>query len=122
MKRGNFSRDLFSRSSPIMDIKCILILSIILIGVRSQDSINGVEDCFHIYDCCRKIENDCVEYCEPKFLCISNATSQELELLEVQSQDIETTTFQTPDGHQVIPQNYIFKPVIDQSKFFNNRL
>lgn len=47
---------------------------------KSQELDNAASDqedpCFYIYECCKKIETDCVEYCEPEIRCSNNSTNK----------------------------------------------
>lgn len=68
-----------------MDIKCSLICLVLILSFanchfipESTPETPEQVQCFHIYDCCRKVEFDCVEYCEPLFVCTNNSTNQDL--------------------------------------------
>ncbi|CRK87795.1 CLUMA_CG001559, isoform B [Clunio marinus] len=107
----------FRRSFPIMDVKCILYLLFITVVsyVESQNLLlNSNEEikCYYIYECCRKFQFECVEYCEPNYICDDSDQKHLLrldeELLVTSTtsnpsvDEIETTTFQSAAKTNII--------------------
>lgn len=95
--------------TSVMDIKCILCVIIYLFYIESQEIDNSEEDlkCYDIYECCNKIDFDCVDYCEPFHICTTNGTDhisryQEIRGKEQNLEEVESTTVQTPDGQKII--------------------
>lgn len=94
-----------------MDMKCVLLLSIILFCVRAQDADNEGETCYQVYVCCRKENTDCLEYCGPTIECNKNSEDSDQEVRSTEATEIETTppsegieetTFQKPLVQNVI--------------------
>lgn len=49
--------------------------------MNTQDSQEPADSdqkdpCYYIYDCCQKVDLECIEYCEPVVRCSNNATNQ----------------------------------------------
>lgn len=81
-----------------MNIKSIFVLCFLLIFVKSQEPEAFEEDqCFYIYDCCKKVDFECVEHCEPIVRCSNNSTNEILGF-ELYSEPVETPGV----GYQVI--------------------
>ena len=91
-----------------MGIRCaILFLVISLICIKSQEQ----EHCNYIYECCKKLDTECIEYCGPIIECTNNKLGQEkeLEVTEAPAELInstdfpeESSTFQIGQKQQVI--------------------
>lgn len=86
--------------SFMMDSKCILILLIALNLANSLPAVqNSADDCYNIYECCKKVKNeksfDCIEYCAPIIVCAHNSSDRGLELSNEFEE--ETTTINTPE-------------------------
>jgi hypothetical protein len=60
-----------------MNLKLIFLLFFLFIFVKTQELENTDQEdsCYYIYNCCKKLDNDCVEYCEPIVVCGENATN-----------------------------------------------
>lgn len=84
-----------------MDVKCVIFaLLFLLIRVRSQES------CDYIYDCCQKVEYDCVEYCEPIVICKDTFRETTVESTFTTTEEIATEavtqTYMRPKNYTVI--------------------
>ena len=97
-----FARGIAISCSPsTMGFKCIFALYVALICVNCQDT-SEERKCFHIYECCQKVDNDCIEYCEPIYVCKNNEPNQDqglddlnLGLNDPAGEILESSTYQT---------------------------
>lgn len=76
-----------------MNVKSFFVLISVLIFVKAQEIDSQDEDlCYNIYECCEKLETQCVRYCEPVVYCNNNATNRILGL----------ESFQKPSNFTII--------------------
>lgn len=85
----------FSLSLLAMDAKCVIFL---LITFSTFIWVKSVDRCFQIYECCEKIDHDCVKYCGPFVECYNNEEAELFKTTEVTTTSeeyLETTTQET---------------------------
>lgn len=102
-----------------MEVKCISFLFIALICVQSQDveqtsqEVDEEPKCFNIYECCKKIDYDCLEYCEPNFVCTNNGTSKELGIIQSNRKNTEEIV-ETTEAAENLVESTTFQETVTQ--------
>lgn len=81
----------FSVSTSTIDMICVFLLSIILICSGTQGADNEGETCYQVYECCRKEDTDCLEYCGPNVECIRNSEDPNQVIESTEAAEAETT-------------------------------
>lgn len=87
-----------------------IIFALFLLTTFSSIHVESQEHCNFVYECCKKLDLDCVEYCGPVLECADNKVDQnQTTVTEASTEVIETTNLsEEPSTTQgLVTQNVI---------------
>lgn len=82
-------------------MKAAIMIFLIFLTFNFVASDNNDDSCKWIYRCCKKVDGNCVEICEPEIICDQETTTQQEEEETTVLPD-ESATFQAPSKFSII--------------------